>query len=88
MQIQISQNIDSTTIYLPTENMDAVVIDGVEVDVKAVVELVIVADVVILVGTIEEKYDESLILNMYNLLHQLCGILYIMGDKMNTHPHM
>ena len=37
---------------------------GVDVDVKAVIELVIVADVVILVGTIEEKYDESLILNM------------------------
>ena len=64
MQILISQNIDSSTIYLRSENLDAVVIDGVEVDVKAVVELVIVADVVILVGTIEEKYDESLILNM------------------------
>ena len=64
MQTQISQNIDKTIAYLPAKNMDAVVIDGVEVDVKAVVELVIVADVVILVGTIEEKYGESLILNM------------------------
>ena len=64
MQAQILKNIDSTTIYLPDKAVDAVVIDGVQVDVKAVVELVIVSDVVILVGTIEEKYDESLILNM------------------------
>ena len=63
IQIQISQNTDSTTIHLPSEDMDAVVIVVVEVDVTAVLELVIVADVVILVGTIEEKYDESLILN-------------------------
>ena len=34
--------------------MDAVVIVGVEVDVKAVVELVIAKGVVILISTIEE----------------------------------
>ena len=62
----MSKDIDATIIYLleASEDMDGVVIVGVEVDVEAVVELVIVADDVILVGTIEEKYDESLILNM------------------------
>ena len=48
--------------------MDAVVTVGVEVDVTAVLELVIVVGVVILVGAIEEKYGESLILQ--NVSHK------------------
>ena len=52
IQIQIYQNTDLTTIYLPSVDMDMDVIVSVEVDVKALVELVIVADVVIFVGAI------------------------------------
>ena len=52
IQIQIYQNTDLTTIYLPSEDIDIYVIIVVEVDVKALVELVIVADVVIFVGAI------------------------------------
>ena len=63
LQIQISQITDLTAIYLPAEDMDMDVIVGVEVDVKALVELVIVADVVIFVGVIEEKCDECLLIN-------------------------
>ena len=53
IQIQIYQNTDLATIYLPSVDMDVIV--SVEVDVKALVELVIVADVVIFVGAIQKK---------------------------------
>ena len=55
IQIQIYQNTDLATIYLPSVDMDMDVIVSVEVDVKALVQLVIVADVVIFVGAIQKK---------------------------------
>ena len=60
IQIQIPPNTDVTTVYLPSEYMDVIV--GVWVDVKALVELVIVADVVIFVGAKEEQCGESLLI--------------------------